>query len=186
MKRDGKHLEWYLHNWLNLDVIAELRGEDMTLMTIMIEMEQEQNYSPTLKNQLRTAWSGFNRENRPAYLRYWEQKTLQNEEAEKYISDLNRMLVCKGPKVRSYIHHMQMKMEKSLRSGKFTRADRFFDIICLLTQKLEDEKTKDAEAEPQLSNSANDDDVEMEDLDIVDAELGVLSELHIQPERQRN
>lgn len=179
LKRDGNHLEWYLHHWLNLDVIAELRGEDMTLITIMIEMEQEQNYSPTLKSQLQTAWPGFNRKNRLAYFRYWEEKTLQNQEAEMYVSNLNRMLVCKGSKVRSYIHHMQMKMEKSLRTGNFTRADRIFDIICLLTQKLEDEMTKDAEAENQLSNSANDHDVEMEDLDIVEAELGVLSELHI-------
>lgn len=166
-RRARDPLTWHLQYWLDLDIIALLRNEDGILTGIRIDMEQEKIADTALKNQLQNGRKQFQRDNLDAYMRHWHQKTLDDEEAQKYVRDLDRMLVDRGPKMRAYIRLMEMEMNEYGRTGDLSRASQHLGLHHLarrrleaeenrlVRQRLEAEETRDSGERNRHSNSAN-------------------------------
>lgn len=148
---------WHQHYWLNLSVIATKCGEHPTLTAIRIEMEQAKLERPEPCAQLRSAQRQFQTANRPRYWRHWTQRTLDDEEARKYVADLERMLVDKERKMKDYLRGVEVEMRESERMD----VSEYYDVFPLARQLLEVEIARDA---GQPSGGRNDDDVEMEDV----------------------
>lgn len=148
-------LQWHMHYWLNLDVLAMLCRQDMTLTALRLEMEQEKIEDPSLRTQLQNGRARFQRDNKRACLRYWKRKPRDDEEIQMYWRDLGRMLEDKGPKMRDYLRRMEVRVRNLPRNVNYTRRNDYFNLICRARQKLRQEEEKDADARNRLSIGPN-------------------------------
>lgn len=137
-------LTWHLNYWLNIGVIAILRGEDSVLTTLRIEHEILNMLDLGLSSAVFRAWPQFWSTNSEEGKRHWAQKTLESNEAQHYLNDINRMLVNKGQKVRSYLSDRNRLMMDSLEAGKFAAAKDSFNELVFVYRKLREEEAVDA------------------------------------------
>lgn len=164
-------LTWHLRYWLNLDIIAALRDEDVVLTGIRIDMEHEKIADPMFQIQLRTAWRQFQIDHLRASMLRWIQKTLDDQEAQKYVRDLDRMLVDKGLKMQARIRRMEHDMDESARTGHFPAVLRQLSLHRLARQRLHKEEEKDARVGNERSTNGDGiqedqaEGIEMDDLD---------------------
>lgn len=82
--------------------------------------------------------------------------TLESNEAQQFLNDINRMLVNKGQKVRNYLRDQNRLMMDSLEAGEVDTAKYSFSELIFLYQKLREEEVVDADAITRTLNRAND------------------------------
>lgn len=96
-------LRWHLRYWLDLSVVAQLRGEDSMLIGFSIELEQYKTRDQALRTRLVNAWKMHQLVNHASCSRHWNRLTLDSPRAKPYLRDLDRMLVDKETKTRRYL-----------------------------------------------------------------------------------
>lgn len=87
-------LRWHLRYWLDLSVVAQLRGEDSMLIGFSIELEQYKTRDQALRTRLVNA--------------------LDSPRAKPYLRDLDRMLVDKKTKTRRYLCQQVLRTQATL------------------------------------------------------------------------
>lgn len=122
-------LAWHLQYWLNLGSVAVVRGEDAMLMALRIKMEHTKITDPALKNQLKHAWSQFQRDNQVECVRQWTLMTGDGNDAQPYLCDLDRMLVGKRREARDYLHRIEPIMTTMLHHLHLEDQTQFFEKL---------------------------------------------------------
>lgn len=169
-------ISWHLRYWLSLAVIATIRGEDIILTGIRIDMEIEKLANTEIKTRVRNARRPFQKNNLEGYTWYWTQRTLDDDHAQKYMRDLDRMLVDKGRKMREYIRDLEMQMDEYARERNFRRVFVCLGLHSLAKKRLQKEEEREARVRNGLPNygegisiyideAERQDDIEMNDLD---------------------
>ncbi|MCJ1267079.1 hypothetical protein MMC22_006964 [Lobaria immixta] len=148
-------IAWHMRYWLNLNTVAILRGEDAMLMSLRIDMEQHNILDHELKSQVLAEWIPHRIAHQEECLRSWRQKTLETEEAQPYLRDINRMLVGKERKTRYYLRRMEILMVTSLRVANIETSRGFFEKLSQLYDKLQKEARADAEARNQAPSGTH-------------------------------
>lgn len=147
----GDPLGWYLQYWLDLNIIGMMRGEDQTLLSIRIMMEQDECPEMLFKVQIRNAWQKYQTAYKELRIRQW--LPLQGDlgdEAKPFHRDLDRLLVkTKGPKVRDYIRRFEISMNEKIRATEVDRAKHLFEWLVQINQSLKKEEAAEAEARNQ-------------------------------------
>lgn len=137
-------LAWNLQYWLDIGIIAIIRGEDMLLTRVRTEIERGKIPDPALRTQIDDAWGQFQKDNRENCFWKWTQMTLQSPEAKPYLRDIDRMLTDKGRKVRCYLERMEKVMLKRLGAADVDGARNFFERLGDAYQRLQQEEAADA------------------------------------------
>lgn len=145
-------LAWNLQYWLDLGLIGNLRGEDIMLMGLRIEIEYSKTLDPALRIQFQNAWIKYQIRNRAERVRYWSQMTLDSEDAKPYLRDLNTMLVDKGRKTRDYLRSAETAMSQEQENLNFGRAQVIFDRLARIYPKLRQEEAGNAGAGGRSQN----------------------------------
>lgn len=94
---------WHMKYWLNIFLIGKIRLQDKYLMLIRIEMENQKALHAGNTYIDLEEWLEFKVNNKAEYLRYWEQRTLEDEDYQAYIHDLDRMLEDKEEKMIEFL-----------------------------------------------------------------------------------
>ncbi|MCJ1422814.1 hypothetical protein MMC29_000694 [Sticta canariensis] len=103
-------VKWHLNYWLNIAVVAALRGEDKALLAIRVEREFRNIANVETRKSVQQAWVSFYQTNSVVYELNWLHKTLASSEAQVYLRDIDRMLVNKGQKTRDYLHNVVLHL----------------------------------------------------------------------------
>ncbi|MCJ1262884.1 hypothetical protein MMC22_002754 [Lobaria immixta] len=125
---------WHMRYWLDIYAIEVLRGEDEMLMSLRINIEQHKIPDQELKSQVQTEWITELRNRAEDRLQNWSEKTLESEEAQPYLRDIDRMLVDKGRKARDYLRLIEIPM--CIRVPNIDIASMIFQKLSLLYRKL--------------------------------------------------
>lgn len=148
-------LKWYLEYWLSLGIVGVLRGEDKILMAFMIDIEQSRIPEQNILTQLRHEWDPFRNANEEQFLQHYLRTSMESEEVKRYLRDIDRMMVDKVQKMRTYLSGMEMLMSATLRPGELDAELSFFYNVDRIRPRLEEEKTADAVQRRQLPDGIN-------------------------------
>lgn len=152
LERTEDPISWHLRYWLSIAVIACLRGEDIILTGIRIDMELDKIAHTEIKTRVRNARKPFQKDNMEGYKWYWTQKTLDDQDAQKYVRDLDRMLVDKGQKMSECIRDIEMKMDEYARDRNFERVFTSLAIYSLIKKRMQKEEQRDTKIRNGLPN----------------------------------
>lgn len=136
-------LAWNLQYWLDIAIVAIIRGEDMMLTRVRTEMERDKIPDPALRTKFEDAWSQIQLDNRENCFRKWTQMTLESPEAKPYLRDIDRMLTDKSRKLRDYLTHIEKVMLKQLEAAKIDKARYLFERLGDIYQRLQREEAAD-------------------------------------------
>lgn len=103
-------VEWHLNYWLNIAVVATIRGEDKALTAIRVEYELCNIANVQTRKSVQQAWVSFYQTNSVGCGLKWLHKTLASREAQVYLRDIDRMLVNKGQKTREYLYKVELHL----------------------------------------------------------------------------
>lgn len=132
---------WHMRYWLDIYAIEVLRGEDEMLMSLRINIEQHKIPDQELKSQVQTEWITELPNRAEERLQNWSEKTLESEEAQPYLRDIDRMLVDKWRKARDYLRLIEIPM--CIRVANIDIASIIFQKLSLLYRKLQEEERAD-------------------------------------------
>ncbi|MCJ1461657.1 hypothetical protein MMC07_000254 [Pseudocyphellaria aurata] len=135
---------WHLVYFIDLSVVAVLRGEDPALMALRIEIEQNNIADRSIRSGVLDQWSTYLRDFRDMCEQNWRERTLASVEASGYLRDLDRMLENKLTKAFSYLHRIERQMIFSLRNADVEIARGLFEKLGELYRKLREEHEADA------------------------------------------
>lgn len=165
---------WHMQYWFSLYLIGVLYGEDPILLSLRIEIEIDKIPQGEVATELRSVWIERKRAGEgehqpliviPEPLCYFEEETLETEAGKRCLRDIDRMLVNKGKKTRTYLRHMETLLTAAVQAGNFESAnglrDRLSDLHSHLQQEeslepyeiLREEKTMDVKARKEGSDS---------------------------------
>lgn len=136
---DRSPIAWHLQYWLNIGVLGILRGKNGKIIALMIEIEQDKIPDGRLRNSLRNTWNQFWNDNKVVKARQWEARTMEDEEAQQFLRDIDRMFVDKVQKVRSYLSRDESTLRILLRQGEAERAKELFEKLSQLYPLLREE-----------------------------------------------
>lgn len=139
-------LAWHLDYWLSLTVIGILRGEDPMLTFLRVEIEHSKMSDQEMKSRLYDAWNQYLIAHIETHLQFWNLITLESRAAKRYLRDLDRMLVDKGAKARTYLGQVKSVVLDDLHAGRFGRARELFEKLGQMYQKLHAEERNEIEA----------------------------------------
>lgn len=126
-----------------------MRGEDTTLMALLIEIELQRIPDVRLNIQLSHQWNQFKINYREEFQQFWAQQTLECAEAKAYLRDIDRILMDKVRKAREYLPRGERMMIHAMRNGDTQIARNMFERVCGLYQIL---GTIDAETREEDRN----------------------------------
>lgn len=135
-------LTWHLRYWLNLLIIGSLRGEDEELLTFRVEMEW-MKLDSRLKDQLYSNWVEYKKKKLEASYWFWQEMTVESEEAKWYMSDIDTMLMDKVQKARDFLDTRKSLLRSTIQAWKFEEALELCHAITSLTRKLEEEAIRE-------------------------------------------
>lgn len=135
-------VKWHLNYWLNIVVVATLRGEDKALMVIRVEHEFRNIANVQIRKGIHQAWVPFYHKNRPVYEKKWVHRTLASREAQLYLRDIDRMLVNKEQKTRECLKNAELHLIDWEKKVQVKIARKKLDIQRVY-RKLEDEQVVD-------------------------------------------
>lgn len=148
-------LTWHLVYWLSIWVVGNLRGEDETLMAFRIEIEHYGILDHEFQLQLLSAWDQYAIANRAPFTLHWMHLTAEGEAAKPFLRDIDRMLINKGLKARTYLYRLEMRLLTKMRLVQIETAKDQFENLIGLYRKLQEEETADAQAQNRLLNLRN-------------------------------
>lgn len=146
-------LAWHLEYWLSLTVIGILRGEDAMLMFLRVEIEHSKMADQEMKSRLDDAWNQHLIAHIETHMQLWNLISLESGAAKRYLRDLDRLLVDKGAKARTYLGQMESLMLDDVRAGRVGRAREILEMLGQIYQRLQAEERDEAEAR-YLANGA--------------------------------
>lgn len=135
--------DWHRDYWVSLGVLGMSRGEDELIMALMIEIEQSKIPDQRIRVELSNTWNEFQRVNRGHIAQRWQQTSADDEALIKLHRDVDRMLVDKFQKARSYLVRHETRMIHSLRHGNLEEARQIFERLALIYRKLCEEERRD-------------------------------------------
>lgn len=124
-------------------------------MNARIDMEHHNIRDRELRAQIRNAWTAFYLANGDQYRRYWEERTLEDDEGQAYLRDIARMLIDKKNKMRDSLRGHGMLMNKLLQEGDVEEATRTSYIISQLHSKLQQDEVRHAEGVKELQTGTD-------------------------------
>lgn len=136
-------LAWHLRYWLDLCTVGNLRGEDEILLALRMEIEVNKILDMELHSAFYDAWFQYVMDNSEESARNWIQRTLESDEAKRYLRDIDRMLEDKARKTRHYLGHLERLMLTSLQEGDAETAKMFFQKLAPVYPKLLREEAAD-------------------------------------------
>lgn len=158
--REEDPLVWHLTYWLNILVIARLRGENELLTAIRIEREQSLIPDLELRSQVQSMWVQFQRVHRAGFLHVWQQFGLESEDAHLSLVDIDNMLMDKETKTMDYVQILEAQMVDMVRNSQLDKARALLDRLADVHHELREEAMADAEiraneARDRLRNDIN-------------------------------
>lgn len=127
-------LKWLREYWLNIIAVGTVWGYDVTLLALGMEHARLED---EIDDEFNMTWCQYEDSNSEAYVEKWERMTLDSEEAKRYLRDIDRMMVYGHFKNSEYLQAAEQKMIDVLRAGKVKVAQRYFNGLGLIYQKLE-------------------------------------------------
>ena len=164
---------WHMQYWFSLYLIGVLYGDDPILLSLRIEIEIDKIPQGEVATELRSVWIERKRADEgehqpliviPEPLCYFEEETLETEAGKRCLRDIDRMLVNKGKKTRTYLRHMETLLTAAVQAGNVESAnglrDRLSDLHYHLQREeslepfeiLREEKAMDVEARKEESD----------------------------------
>lgn len=161
--------DWHRDYWVSLGVLGMSRGEDELIMALMIEIEQGKIPDQRIKDELSNTWDEFQRVNREHITQRWQETSADDEALIKLLRDVDRMLVDKFQKARSYLVRHERLMINSLRVGNLEEARHIFERLALIYQKLREEERRnrlpdDNDSVESMSDEDGSDEDEMDEV----------------------
>lgn len=174
-------IQWHLHYWFGLALVALLRGEDGTLLAISIEIEHDKMPDDAMRNELRRAWRSrrawiqHESEEKEAYLGRLRRLDLKHERLARCNGEIDMMLADKRPKIRKWVGRLETTMLQLLRTAQIEKAAALFKSLGKIYQELEEDAAAEAQEKcPLLTDidsicehespaTVEDDDLEMSD-----------------------
>lgn len=177
-------IKWHMNYWNSLWSVAVANGEDGILMALRIEYEIAKIPNKEILNKVRPLWSerqdfiegeGQRRLN-PTSDSFRPQKdTIKSEEQKRVSRDIERMLVNKGRKIRTYLLHLETLMYECFESGNCPIAceprEKLRDLhhqirkrLRVLYQRLNEEEKAEARLEKEKQKLLDPADITLEDI----------------------
>ena len=144
-ERDQNPVEWHLNYWLNVFVVAMMRGENPTLTLVRIEREQSLMDDERVGYHVQSMWLQFRRDHQANVQGIWEQLGLEDGNADIIIEDIGSMLVDKERKMMNYLLIKEAEMLHEVRNSRPEQARARSDQLCNIYDHLRVETTADME-----------------------------------------